>query len=536
MFLMKAMRYYRLWIYTCNAVLFLSVLVFCCAATYILTDSRRQLVTSVRLYHPSFLYAYVALLLQGGVIQVVGCVAALRLSERLLNAYWISLLVLLVGDILIGGIWMIRFDHLTSGLTPELHGRLRTEYTDKGSDFRRIFDSLQSGSECCGVGSPVDYNNTWWQWVETDYFLDYERAAFNHTGGDEDVIDVVEKKNISVRRLQEEEEEEEEELDSDDLLLPWTCCVPRVLEEQAEKERKASEPSALANTIRGRLLAKSQDDNKEKKDPTKDHPRVRLYNIRKKVGKVYNLEEPIWETGKWCTYSPSKAAQWHHHQGCAEPLKRWVNTSGDALFVIGFCVIAFLKCTFLGILRYEIKEMIQKIKMMQNETQQMNGDLAAALGLGGCSSAASSAASTPSKSSSQQHAGQHMTKLPHNATIPAPVANDVKKAEAACPLLVDTTPAAVAGCHDGHNQLPPAGQLMTAANNSSSVLTPVCPKGHNIRDTCLEAHELTDRQLQQQQRASQLDCHVVMCSDSGASRTTTNNSSYFTTGSRQTAI
>ena len=31
--------------------------------------------------------------------------------------------------------------------------------------------------------------------------------------------------------------------------------------------------------------------------------------------------------------------------------------------------------TFLGILHYEIKEMIQKIQMIQKETQQMNGDL-----------------------------------------------------------------------------------------------------------------------------------------------------------------
>jgi hypothetical protein len=46
------------------------VLVFCCAAFYILSDGRRQLVSSVQLYHPSFLYAYVAILVQGGVVQV----------------------------------------------------------------------------------------------------------------------------------------------------------------------------------------------------------------------------------------------------------------------------------------------------------------------------------------------------------------------------------------------------------------------------------------------------------------------------------
>ena len=68
-------------------------------------------------------------------------------------------------------------------------------------------------------------------------------------------------------------------------------------------------------------------------------------------------------------------AAWHYHGGCSEPLKDWVRQSGDTLFVIGFCVIAFLKMTFLGILHYEIKEMIQKIQMLQKESQEMNGDL-----------------------------------------------------------------------------------------------------------------------------------------------------------------
>lgn len=35
--------------------------------------------------------------------------------------------------------------------------------------------------------------------------------------------------------------------------------------------------------------------------------------------------------------------------------------------MLGYCVIAFLKLSFLGILRYEIKEMIQKIKLLQTE-------------------------------------------------------------------------------------------------------------------------------------------------------------------------
>lgn len=55
----------------------------------------------------------------------------------------------------------------------------------------------------------------------------------------------------------------------------------------------------------------------------------------------------------------------------------WVRETADILFVIGYCVIAFLKLCFLGILRYEIKEMIQKIKMLQAEIAQsmLNAEL-----------------------------------------------------------------------------------------------------------------------------------------------------------------
>ena len=103
--------------------------------------------------------------------------------------------------------------------------------------------------------------------------------------------------------------------------------------------------------------------------------KVQIHTMRKKQGKEYNEDEPIWESEKWCIFSPNPMAAWHYHQGCSEPLKHWVRQSGDTLFVIGFCVIAFLKMTFLGILHYEIKEMIQKIQMLQKERQEMNGDL-----------------------------------------------------------------------------------------------------------------------------------------------------------------
>ncbi|CAG0896240.1 unnamed protein product [Cyprideis torosa] len=56
-----------------------------------------------------------------------------------------------------------------------------------------------------------------------------------------------------------------------------------------------------------------------------------------------------------------------HLHGCAPKVEDWLRHRGDLLFVIGFCVLTFLKLVFVGILRYEIKEMIQKIKQLANE-------------------------------------------------------------------------------------------------------------------------------------------------------------------------
>jgi hypothetical protein len=59
----------------------------------------------------------------------------------------------------------------------------------------------------------------------------------------------------------------------------------------------------------------------------------------------------------------------HFSVGCEIKLKKWLRDSAHVLGVLGYCVLAFLKLCFLGILRYEIREMIQKIKMLQGELQ-----------------------------------------------------------------------------------------------------------------------------------------------------------------------
>lgn len=55
-----------------------------------------------------------------GFLQLIGCLGALRLSEKLLNAYWMLLLVLLIGDAILGVFWMFKFEKIMQGLQPML--------------------------------------------------------------------------------------------------------------------------------------------------------------------------------------------------------------------------------------------------------------------------------------------------------------------------------------------------------------------------------------------------------------------------------
>ncbi|XP_049799286.1 uncharacterized protein LOC126234605 [Schistocerca nitens] len=239
-----AMRYYRLWIYTCNAVLLVSVLGFAIVAgRIVVADPRRYLVPGLSLYQPSFLYAYLALATQSGLLQLVGCLGALRLNERLLNVYWLLLLVLLFGDAIVGVVWVFRFDKICADLRPTLKQRLAAEYgVDR--DFTALWDALQRDYRCCGVDGAQDY-------------------------------------------------------------------------------------AAVANRSAGATVSAS--------------------------------------AGSTAPTAAATANPHYHTTGCEARLLLWLRQSADILFVLGYCVIAFLKLCFLGILRYEIREMIQKIKILQGE-------------------------------------------------------------------------------------------------------------------------------------------------------------------------
>ncbi|CAL8148345.1 unnamed protein product [Orchesella dallaii] len=54
-------------------------------------------------------------------------------------------------------------------------------------------------------------------------------------------------------------------------------------------------------------------------------------------------------------------------QGCGVKLIEWVDHVSGIMFILGFCIIGFVKTCFLVILRTEIREMIEKIHMIEPE-------------------------------------------------------------------------------------------------------------------------------------------------------------------------
>lgn len=259
MFLHAAMRYYRLWIYTCNLALLIGALAFSVAASWVLSDYRATLMPGLRLADPTFAYAVLALLLQGGLVQVLGCLGALRMNQRLLYAYWSILLVLLLGDALAGLAWLFRYRNLVAGLREGLMDEFQEGYGLRPG-YRLLWDRLQSDGKCCGVDGPQDFNATAW--------LREQRMA-----------------HPWFRQQQ----------------VPSSCCAP-----------------------------------------VSSHG-----------------DEPL----ESCINHATGAYQ----TGCHEVLLRWLQRSADLLCVLGFCVMAFLKLCFLGILRYEIREMIQKIRILTDQ-------------------------------------------------------------------------------------------------------------------------------------------------------------------------
>ncbi|XP_050525419.1 uncharacterized protein LOC126896561 [Daktulosphaira vitifoliae] len=286
----RAMRYYRIWIYTCNTVLLVCVVCFVViACRLVVADQRRHLVPDLDLAHPSLLYAYVALAVQCGFLQLVGCMGAKTLNERLLNIYWHMLLGLLIGDAVLGVYWVYRYDKMIAKLKPALRHKLSAEY-DSDPQFTIVWNALQREHNCCGVDGPQDFFNATLQFEQlTDYMA----------------------------------------------IVPDSCCYhqPEVI---ASPFRRDYWPSLTTTTVVWTTVQ------------TEEHDNIEQMPIKCRL-----------------------AAHKYYHPGCERALMAWIRRTADVLFVLCYCVISFLKLCFLGILKYEIREMIQKIKILHGDSARL---------------------------------------------------------------------------------------------------------------------------------------------------------------------
>lgn len=60
--------------------------------------------------------------------QAIGCLGAVRMSEKLLTLYWNLLVVLMFGDAVVGVIWLFRYNVLVTNLQSDLKTKLNSEY------------------------------------------------------------------------------------------------------------------------------------------------------------------------------------------------------------------------------------------------------------------------------------------------------------------------------------------------------------------------------------------------------------------------
>lgn len=238
-------------------------------------------------YDLTYLYAYVALFLQAGVIQTLGCLGALRLSQKLLNIYWFLLVALLLGDLIVGLIWFLRFPKLSDKVNDSMNLTLQ-QYGYEDS-ITEAWDSLQKAERCCGIRSSDDYSHIRW--------------------------------GIRTGKV------------------PPSCC--------ARKDTSDVQSDQAARHI-------------------PYHHKVPRHETEEKHKNLTCIRNH---------FKPFTA-------DCERALKDWMHSSAEFLMILGFCVITFIKLCFVGILRFEIQEMIEKIKVLQGESANTpDPEMAAALGL-----------------------------------------------------------------------------------------------------------------------------------------------------------
>ncbi|XP_058129779.1 uncharacterized protein LOC131286795 [Anopheles ziemanni] len=392
----KAMRYYRLWIYTCNAVLLMAVIVFCgVAGKILLSDYKRLLVNGLSLTQPSFIYAYLALLVQSGFLQLIGCLGALRLSEKLLNAYWLLLLVLLIGDAMLGIFWMFKFDKVIHDLQPMLRYRLAHEYGNS-PELTELWDRLQNEGRCCGVTGPQDFalnaNRTYPTSCCTSDITEQISigrrplaSAIVFRGADDPTAAVAAATELAASTLKDTLLMSRNFSDLSDswslITAPSSSSSTSGTSGSSTSEASGSIFDSTLPDVADSIAAAGQSDSGSSSSDSSSFSIAS--STHGSSGNSFSSTtgstsggsgSPVGvsgsnfvsggETEEIKTIVTCRAV---YPQGCADRIVSWLRHTADILFVLGYCVIAFLKLCFLGILRYEIKEMIQKIKLLQTE-------------------------------------------------------------------------------------------------------------------------------------------------------------------------
>ncbi|XP_035890835.1 uncharacterized protein LOC118502590 isoform X1 [Anopheles stephensi] len=382
----KAMRYYRLWIYTCNAVLLMAVIVFCgVAGKILLSDYKRLLVNGLSLTQPSFIYAYLALLVQSGFLQLIGCLGALRLSEKLLNAYWLLLLVLLIGDAMLGIFWMFKFDRVMHDLQPMLRYRLAHEYGNS-PELTELWDRLQNEGRCCGVTGPQDFalnaNRTYPTSCCTSDITEQISigrrplaSAIVFRTGEDPTAAVAAATELAASTIKDTllmSRNFTELTDSWSLITAPSSGGTSTVPLQQSGVRVVDEASGTGQGAVSSSTSTSSDSSSSSSSSSSTFSSSSNHGTSSYSSTTGSSSGGTpgasavsgGETEEIKTIVTCRAV---YPQGCADRIVSWLRHTADILFVLGYCVIAFLKLCFLGILRYEIKEMIQKIKLLQTE-------------------------------------------------------------------------------------------------------------------------------------------------------------------------
>lgn len=234
MFLRKAMRYYRLWIYGANLSILIGALIFVCASLFVFTDTNikaliltendddddnvedqlkltqsqktqvpSELSVKLAKSEPIMLLAYAALAFQLGLLQSIGCYAAIKMKEKCIKAFWYLILALIFFDVCFLLYAMSRFTKITNNIDKNLNFRLKHSYGLKmiqnseqenhlkladdqnftspmlpihQDPFSLTVDRMQSHARCCGIDGAADYHESAWRRLVLNQLITRGRA------------------------------------------------------------------------------------------------------------------------------------------------------------------------------------------------------------------------------------------------------------------------------------------------------------------------------------------------------------------------